>query len=173
MKSISLRTFPFSKECLPDLLKKHSIFTNTYAEQYFSHAEFRTESSPIELQIEIASLHELGFSKGTVLRDIPEVLPDYGLRPCRASTGLFLRIAWKEQEQSSNAVLTGTHQAPDSAVTVFSEPLEADDAFPKGLYLRNVDGKLWLRGFVCDDDYLWSGEDLFAFERSAQIRRLT
>ena len=166
MKSITLRTFSFPKEHLPEILKEHSIFINTYAEQYFSHPAFCTDSHPDELQIEIFSLHELGFSKGATLRNISEVLNDYHLKPCPACTGLFLRMAWKEQEQSSNSVLTGTHRAPDQAVTVFSRPLETDDAFPKGLYLRNVDGKLWLRGYICDQDYLWSENDLFAFERS-------
>ena len=169
MKSITLRALPFPKKHLPELLKNHSVFVNAYAEQYFSHPAFRTDSFPDELQIVIVPLHELGFSRGAALKDIPKVLTDYGLKPCHASTGLFLRIAWKEQEQSSNSVLTGTHHAPDSAVTVFSEPLEENDAFPKGLYLRNVDGKLWLRGYVCDDDYIWSENDLFAFERSEHI----
>lgn len=168
MKLITLQPFPFPKDHLPEVLKKNSIFINTYAEQYFSHPEFCTDCCPDELQIEIASLHELGFSRGAALKNIPEVLNDYGLKPCHASTGLFLRIAWKDQEQSSNSVLTGTHRAPDLAVTVFSESLEKDDAFPKGLYLRNVDGKLWLRGYVCDDEYIWSEDDLFAFEKSAQ-----
>ena len=163
MKSITIRSFSFPKERLPELLKEHSVLINPYAEQYFSHSGFRTDGCPEELQITIASLHELGFSKGATLKDISEALTDFRLKPCHASTGLFLRIAWKEQRQSSNSVLTGTHHAPDSAVTVFSEPLEGNDDFPKGLYLRNVDGQLWLRGYVCDQDYLWSENDLFAF----------
>ena len=169
MKSITIRSFSFPKERLPELLKKHSVFINTYAEQNFSHSGFRTDCCPEELQIVITSLHELGFSRGATLKGISETLADFRLKPCHASTGLFLRIAWKEQEQSGNSVLTGTRRAPDSAVTVFSEPLEEDDAFPKGLYLRNVDGRLWLRGYVCDQDYRWSENDLFAFERTEQV----
>ncbi|MBE5766959.1 MAG: hypothetical protein E7335_07350 [Clostridiales bacterium] len=88
-----------------------------------------------------------------------------GLKPCHPAMGLYLRLAWKTQANSKNTALSGQHRAPDGAVTVLSLPLEKDDVFPKGLYLRSVDGKLWLRGYVCDNLHLWSAEDLFAFER--------
>ena len=78
---------------------------------------------------------------------------------------VFLRLHLTDQRESGNTVLTGTHRAPDGAITVLSEPLSRDDAFPKGLYLRNVSGKLWLRGYVCDDSYVWSASDVFALER--------
>ena len=165
MQFVSVSAVLFPREQLPYILKKHSIFTNAYAEKLFAHPDFFTDSFPDELQVGIAPLYEIGFRHGATLREISEVLPDYGLKPCPASTGLFLRIAWKEQKQSSNSVLTGTHQAPDQAVTVFTRILDPDDAFPKGLYLRNVDGKLWLRGYVCDNEYRWSCDDLFAFEK--------
>lgn len=63
-----------------------------------------------------------------------------------------------------HGVLSGTHSSPDGAVTVLSELLEGDDAFPKGLYLRKVDGNLWLRGYVCDSAYRFPGDALFALE---------
>ena len=81
-----------------------------------------------------------------------------------SDTGFFLRLAWTDQPQSQNSTLTGTHGSPDQAVTVLSEIIEQNDTFPKGLYLRNVDGNLWLRGYVCDDAYRFPGDALFAFE---------
>jgi hypothetical protein len=50
---------------------------------------------------------------------------------------------------------------------VLSEIIEQDDAFPKGLYLRNADGNLWLRGYICDDAYRFPGDAMFAFENDA------
>ena len=73
-------------------------------------------------------------------------------------------FAWTDQPQSQNSVLSGTHSSPDGAITVLSELLEGDDAFPKGLYLRKVDGNLWLRGYVCDSAYRFPGDALFALE---------
>ncbi len=67
-----------------------------------------------------------------------------------------------------NSVLSGTHEAPDRAVTVLSEILEENDTFPKGLYLRNVDGVLWLRGYTCDAEYRFPADTLFAFEKAGR-----
>lgn len=164
MEQITIRAKTFPKEQLPGILKEHNIFINSYAEELFKHKEFRTDSFPDEVQVVIASLEELGFQNGATLGEIFSSLPEHRLKPCHVNTGLFLRLAWKEQEQSADPVLTGTHRAPDKAVTVLSHALESDDAFPKGLYLRNVEGKLWLRGYVCDMAYRWSAGDLFAFE---------
>ena len=97
-------------------------------------------------------------SKGA---DVSFWLSSQRSHPC---TGLFLRLAWRDQPQSRNSVLSGTHSAPDLSVTVLSEIPEQSDAFPKGLYLRNVDGKLWLRGYICDAAYRFPGDTLFAFE---------
>lgn len=43
-------------------------------------------------------------------------------------------------------------------ITVHARPI------PRSLYLRKVEGVLWLRGYVCDAAYRWLGDDLFAFE---------
>ena len=43
-------------------------------------------------------------------------------------------------------------------------PAQACFSAWKGLYLRNVDGKLWLRGYICDAAYRFPGDALFAFE---------
>lgn len=164
MNKITLRAETFPKEQLPDVLKRHDISINAYAQMYFDHPSFSTDHFPDEVHTVIASLRELGFDRGATLKDIFEILPQYRLKPCHVNTGLFLRIAWKDQKQSVNSILSGSHQAPDQAVTVLSDILERDDTFPKGLYLRNVEGTLWLRGYVCDASYQWSSDDLFAFE---------
>jgi hypothetical protein len=48
-------------------------------------------------------------------------------------------------------------------VKVASAPLSDDATFPKGFYLRVVDGTQWLRGFRCDDEYRFAPDDTFAF----------
>ena len=162
MIRIELVPETFPKEEREKRLKENSIFTNRYAEEYFSHSGFSTDKAE-RCSIVIASLREIGLEDGATLDMIREHISGTDLKVCPANTGLFLRIAWKEQAQSSNSVLSGTHQAPDQAVTVFSELLERRDDFPKGLYLRIVDGKLWLRGYVCDADYSFPSEAMFAF----------
>jgi hypothetical protein len=156
---------PFPKEKISEKLRENGILTNRYAEEFFSHPGFATERAE-RSDIVIISLSELGFSEGATLEEVVRRLPALQLKPCDASTGLFFRFAWKDQQISRNSVISGTHEVPDSAVTVLSEPLEKDDAFPKGLYLRNVDGKLWLRGYVCDSVYRFPGDALFAVKKT-------
>ena len=164
MIKIELSPAAFPKEELSNRLTEENIRINRHAEAYFAHPGFSTELAGA-LSIAIVSLAEQGFSEGATLEEIADAIPEKGLAPCPVNAGLFLRLAWKDQDRSRNSVLTGTHSAPDGAVTVFSDILEKDDAFPKGLYLRNVDGELWLRGYVCDAEYRFPGDALFAFVR--------
>ena len=144
-------------------LGEHGIQINHYAEKYISHPRF-SSGQPGEITAAVVSLEELGLENGASLDELFRHIQETPFSPCHPDTGFFLRLAWKDQPQSRNSILTGTHRSPDQAVTVLSEILEQDDAFPKGLYLRKVDGKLWLRGYVCDPAYHFPGETLFAFE---------
>ena len=144
-------------------LKEHGILTNRYAEMVIAHSRFSARGAG-EMTAAILSLEELGLERGASLDELLRHIQGTQFSPCPPDTGFFLRLAWTDQPQSQNSVLTGTHSAPDQAVTVLSEMLERDDAFPKGLYLRKVDGNLWLRGYVCDSAYRFPGDALFALE---------
>lgn len=164
MNEITLNIKSLDKEALMAQLDEKGICLNKYAEIYMAHTGFQ---KPFEEKVKIVlcSLAELGAPDGCHFSEIFSLAENAGLRPCRPWTGPFLRLEMTGQEMSKNGGLSGQHRAPDGAVTVFSRPLEGDDDFPKGLYLRNVDGKLWLRGYVCDEGHLWSGGDIFAFEK--------
>jgi len=168
MRKIVLRIEPFPVEQIPDMLKKHGILINHYAEEFFAHPRFSMGHSG-ETTVTMASLQEIGLKNGATISEILTHLPQTGLKACAVNIGLFLRLAWADQPQSQNSILSGTHGSPDQAVTVLSEILEQDDAFPKGLYLRNVDGNLWLRGYVCDCAYRFPGDAMFAFENDPDL----
>ena len=163
MRQMTITTGIISKDQILNKLEEHNICINRYAEEFFSHPRFCVENSR-RLTVTIAALSEIGFDNGAILADIFQRLPKVGLKPCSPETGLFLRLAWTDQPKSSNAILSGTHEAPDQAVTVLSDIFEQNDAFPKGLYLRNIDGVLWLRGYICDPGYRFPGDAMFAFE---------
>lgn len=158
---------PVTAELALRTLKEHGILTNHYAEQFISHPDF-SDSEHQEMTIAIASLQELGFNKGSSLEELLQYIKESQFGSCPADTGYFLRLAWADQPQSINSILNGTHSSPDQAVTVLSPFLESDDGFPKGLYLRNVDGFLWLRGYVCDSSYRFAGDALFALALRGQ-----
>lgn len=161
MLRISIKRVPMTAEQSLETLKEHGILTNRYAEKYILHPCFAARE-PGEMTAAIISLEELGLDRGASLNELFQYIRGTQFSPCPPDTAFFLRLAWTDQPQSQNAVLTGTHCSPDRAVTVLSNLLERDDAFPKGLYLRKVDGKLWLRGYVCDSAYRFPGEALFA-----------
>ena len=163
MLRISINRVPMTAEQSRHMLKEHGILTNRYAEKYISHPCF-SDGGPGEMAVAIISLAELGLERGASLDELFWYIKGTQFSPCPPDTGFFLRLAWTDQPQSQNSILTGTHSSPDQAVTVLSEKLERDDAFPKGLYLRHVDGNLWLRGYVCDSAYRFPGDALFALE---------
>ena len=166
MKRIVLKTESLAADQIIRMLEENHILMNDYARMYIAHPRFFSIQSE-EVSVVIASLQETGLETGATLNEIFRHIQTIGLKPCSPETGAFLRLQWKEQPQSRNSVLSGTHSAPDSAVTVLSELLEEDDAFPKGLYLRNVDGSLWLRGYICDLTYRFPEDALFAFQESS------
>ena len=166
MKRIVLKTESLAADQIIRMLEENHILMNDYARLYIAHPRFFSRQSE-EVSVVIASLQETGLETGATLNEIFRHIQTIGLKPCSPETGAFLRLQWKEQPQSRNSVLSGTHSAPDSAVTVLSELLEEDDAFPKGLYLRNVDGSLWLRGYICDSTYRFPEDALFAFQESS------
>ena len=162
---LSINRVPMTSEQCLQMLKERGILTNHYAQRFISHPCFSAKE-PGEMTVAIASLEELGLEGGASLDELFRHITGTQFSPCPSDTGLFLRLAWTDQPQSQNSILTGTHSSPDQAVTVLSELLENDYAFPKGLYLRNVDGDLWLRGYVCDSSYRFPDDAIFALKMS-------
>lgn len=163
MMLVSINRVPMTAQETLQSLKECNIMTNQYAKTYISHPCFSAREKG-EMTVAITSLEELGLEKGASLEELLLRIKDTRFTPCPPDAGFFLRLTWTDQPKSQNSILTGSHSSPDQAVTVLSEMLESDDAFPKGLYLRNVDGNLWLRGYVCDSAYRFPGNALFALE---------
>lgn len=162
MQEITVSTYPADKSEIIDILSSKGIYINEYARTFLSHPGIASVDTPAQITLVICSLSELGFPDGAVFEDIGLRIQNYGLSPCKPLTGVYFRLAYLNQSKSRDSILNGYH-SPEGAIVVFSELLENDVSFPKGLYLRNIDGNLWLRGYVCDNDYVWSGDDIFAF----------
>lgn len=109
---------------------------------------------------------ELGLTQGAGLAHILEAAETHGLMPCPPTTGPYLRLAMSDQASAPDSIMSNG-RAPTGSITVASERLQADDDYPRGFYLRVVEGQLWLRGYRCSDDYPWSVEDVFAFRLSS------
>ena len=145
-------------------LRVHGILLNTHAETLLGHRVFDPRDRE-EISIVEREAGDLGLSTGATLPEIFQAAQEQGLALCPPDTGPYLRLALTRQASAPDSVLSAG-RSPAGALTVASAPLSDDDEFPKGFYLRVVDGQQWLRGYRCDDEYRFSPEDRFAFRLS-------
>lgn len=143
------------------LLRSQGVLLNDHAETLLSHPAFEAPESQ-RLRIVERTVKELGFEKGAVQSRVFTAAKEQGLRPCPLVAGPYLRLAMMDQPNALDSVLSAG-RAPTGAIHVASEPLSADMEYPKGFYLRVLDGQVWLRGYRCDDAYVWAPEQRFAF----------
>ncbi len=99
------------------------------------------------------------------MRAIVESALERKLSLCPMELGPHFRLQYLDQPEGSIGHPVTQHRAPPGSITIASEPLEADHSFPKGFYLRRIEGTLWLRGYCCDDENIWDPEDRLAFCR--------
>lgn len=109
---------------------------------------------------------QLGLPGGGTLPEILAAARAEGASPCPPDAGPYLRLVLTDQEQAPDSVLSAG-RAPAGALHVLSEPLSEDHEYPKGFYLRVVDGVQWLRGYRCDDEYVWPADSELLLRRPA------
>jgi hypothetical protein len=114
------------------------------------------------LAIVVHTVGQLGLADGTTLPLILAAARERRLTVCPPFTGPYLRLAVPDQPSAPDSVMS-SGRPPSGAVHVASERLRDEDDYPRGFYLRVVDGTSWLRGYRCSDDAPWSSGDLFAF----------
>ncbi|WP_231481874.1 MULTISPECIES: hypothetical protein [unclassified Microbacterium] len=165
LERIELDVGGLSRPQLLDALRLAGVSLNAHAEALIAHPVFE---EPVRERIRIVdrTVAELGFRGGATLPRIYAAAEELGLGLCPVVTGPYLRLAWATQADSSNSVLSA-ESSPDGAVNVASPVLNDDVEFPKGFYLRVVDGQSWLRGYRCDDLYVLAPDVRFAFRQPA------
>ena len=114
------------------------------------------------------SLIELGLEDGAVLSRIFQIAREGDLDLCPPSAAPYLRLALRNQGTAPDTVMSDGH-TPSGSLTVASPPLQSEASFPKGFYLRVVDGQNWLRGYRCDDEYEWGPHDRFVFRADRSL----
>ena len=153
----------FSKEALLERLRVQGIMLNEFAQIIFLSELFQTSNQKKSILVVELSIKELGFAKGATMLEIKDSLKNFGLSECPLEIAVYLRlmlISQKEIKVSNQE----KNKNPAGSLTVFSKPIIDDVDFPKGFYLRKIDGKLWIRGYKCSmDDYIWDPNDRFIF----------
>ncbi|MBB3188526.1 helicase [Microbacter margulisiae] len=142
------------------LLKKSGIKLNEHADALFSSDRFMVSAVKQQAMLLELSVMDLGLPGGGTIQEIEKHARQHGLRECPLEIAPHFRLQYTDQNEKEE---TRRNKAPLGSVTVFSKPLTEEDDFPKGFYLRRIEGELWLRGYVCPKDHVWSPEDRFVF----------
>jgi hypothetical protein len=150
-----------SRTELRGALSSRNVLLNAHAEALLDAEVFDRQDTRI-IAVTERTVAALGRPEGASLSEVLELGREQGLLPCPADTGPYLRLALNDQATSGDSVMSAG-KAPDGSLTVASEALSDDVEYPKGFYLRVVDGQAWLRGYRCDDEHIWSGSDRFVF----------
>jgi len=153
---------------LTSALAAAGVQLNASAETLFDDPIFTsTEAETAQMIVVVErTVEEIGLDDGATLPAILAAARAHGLLPCPPYAGPYLRLAMPDQPNAPDSVMSAG-RPPSGAVHVASERLRPDEDYPRGFYLRVVDGTLWLRGYRCGDDAPWSSDDVFAF-RSAE-----
>lgn len=144
-------------------LQQNSIMMNEYGDKLLSDDRFTTSETIYTLKTVELTIRDLGFPEGATLPRIFKRSSELGLELCPLELAPYLRLEYLDQPEGNLEKQSRQHQAPTGSITIASEIVSKDDEFPKGFYLRNINGVLWLRGYIADDQHVWSPNDRFIF----------
>lgn len=150
-------------------LRQRAISMNGYGEQLLLDNRFTTSNRKYLLQTVELTVNELGFPDGATLPQLFKRASEVGLSLCPVEVGPHLRLAYLNQPEGNTEIFSSQRQAPSGSITIASERVTDDDDFPKGFYLRKIDGKLWLRGYLADDLHIWNPDDHFIFSQTKKL----
>lgn len=150
-------------------LQEHSISMNQYGEKLLSDDKFTTSETKSCLKIVQLAVRDFGFPDGATLPQLIKQANELGLDLCPLEIGPYLRLEYLDHQEGNSGDSLQQNQAPSGSITIASEIVSDDDDFPKGFYLRRIDGVLWLRGYLADDLHVWNPDDQFIFSKKSNI----
>jgi hypothetical protein len=152
-----------TKAELVERLRHSGVEINESGRILFESDRFITSDVATELATVELSVHDLGFPQGATLSDVFAGARRVGLRLCPLELGPHLRLQLLDQAEGFVGQPVWRHRAPPGSITIASEALSDDDEFPKGFYLRRIQGTPWLRGYRCGPEHVWDPEDRLLF----------
>lgn len=152
-----------SRDDLNLALSSQQIELNAHAQILLDDAVFDDANTQQVITVGERSVSHLGLPDGGTLSQVFDAAQERGLKLCPPIAGPYIRLAMAQQESSTDLVMS-RGRAPEGSYTVAAQTLSDDDEYPKGFYLRAVNGQPWLRGYRCDDMHLWSPDDQFIFQ---------
>jgi len=139
-----------SKDQILEKLKDANIYFNEYAHKIFNHQQFVIDKDIKKVQLVKLKLEDVGLTNPCSYKELVDKAASLDLVECPIDLAAYLRLELLNQ-------IEGPY------LTIASQKLESDPDFPNGLYLRNNEGKLWLRGYRADDFCEWPKDNEFIF----------
>lgn len=139
-----------SNEELVLKLSDAGVEFNEYAKTLLDSSYFKVEKKIETVSLVKVNLLELDIKFPCSYNIIVESASSRGFDLCPLYLAAFLRLEFLDQPEGRY-------------LTIASEKPTSDESYPNGFYIRNMEEKLWLRGYRADDDYLWPLESEFIF----------
>jgi len=152
-----------AKSTLLERLEAAQVQINPSGHQLLTDDRYFTAQHPENVQVHQVRVASLGLQHGGVMAQIMAAAAARGLSACPLELAPHLRLMSLDQEEGAVGFAHTLHRAPPGSITVVSPPLSTDDDFPKGFYLRRVEGQLWLRGYTSWAGHVWQPEDMLVF----------
>ncbi|CAH1581035.1 hypothetical protein [Vibrio owensii] len=131
-------------------LKEQRIQFNPFALQLFEDQMIQTKQGGQTLSVLVTTPSELGAPFGATLAELLAHAALKGLEPCPLAVAPYL-------------LLQDISLTKDEYITLASLPLAQEETYPRGLYLRKRDDGVWLRGYRCDDAFIFPPSMKFVF----------
>lgn len=157
-----------TKQELLEKLETQGVLMNESANTLFKDARFKVSPTSYTLPTVELMVENLGLPQGSNLSGILGEAKRLGLEVCPLELAPFLRLSYMDQPEGFKDKPERLHQAPYGSITIASSPLTGDDEFPKGFYVRRIDGVLWLRGYRASNLHIWNPYDHIIFCKKAE-----
>jgi hypothetical protein len=150
---------------LRSALGDRHVQLNRAAELLFQDPRFTTLPERRTVAIVALKVADLGFDAGSNYEQLVARALAEGYAECPLELGPHLRLQFVNQPDSADGLPMTHGRAPPGSITVASAALDDLDETPKGFYLRQVDGVLWLRGYWSWPGHVWSPDDVLVFSK--------
>ena len=160
-----------SKKQLLAQLTKAGVELDEAARILFASDRFTTSATRQALAAVEATVRQLGFPNGATTQEVCDKAVELGLCLPPTELGPHMRLQCLDQPEGYWGFPVTEHRAPPGSLTVISAPLSEDHEFPKGFYLRRINGTLWLRGYWSGAEHRYDPEDRLVFCQTAGAGR--
>ncbi|WP_143539082.1 MULTISPECIES: hypothetical protein [Rothia] len=160
-QDLTVPVYPLTSDEILVHLDQEGIGYNDFLPMYLTHSKCLPFTEIGNLTVRIATLAEFGFTRPVEFPELLKGIESQGYSACPPTTGFYLRMMLSDQNQSTDSVLSAG-RTPQGAINVLTQKFTEEFEVPRMLYLRNVDGKLWLRASRFTDDYEHPLDSVFA-----------